>query len=987
MAPTVLLEYTAQKETKKCSQKVLVTMMGKTQRVSKGHSSGFVPDYRHALETMGESAGFGSSGRVDAEMTASEDSCVRKRKCISLNVDKCDGFGVPLQFLSVAKLSQSKRKDLELRLKVELEQVRILQKKVALRSTNGITLSSCSDIHSCSGRQQRPPLENFQRSTELSHGHGKKRVPVGRNEPIMKQNLSGKFQSMKQVVPLSTSDAILMKQCERLLKNLMSHQFGWVFNTPVDVVKLNIPDYFTVIKHPMDLGTVKSKIASGAYSSPLCFVADVRLTFSNAMTYNPQGNDVHHMADALGKYFEVRWKSIEKKLPVIDAHLVPAKSGVPREMKAAKPMPPSKKSKITMSDHKVNPEPVKRIMTDEWKHKLSRELELLGEIPEHIVDFIRRHSFNESQTGEDEIEIDIDALTDDTLFTIRKLLDDYLQEKQTKLKKAEPCEMEILNESGPSNSSMQPCKANDAVEEDVDIGGNDPPVSSYPPVEIEKDTANRSSKCSSLNSSSSESGSSSSEFFTLGWLPCSKSREAEEVVSAPDLSGVMNQSLSKEPLEIKKASVFQGEPAPHFSADVIERPSPLKFAVIAKCAYGRPSIADLKISIKKQIHTRLEFSVGIMDSRHFLLRFEVESDFLAVWLKEFCNIEGKRGAKEKMQHKGKESTLSWVVKSFSKDTSLPKSDSPEFCKRDEATITVVVIEGEETVVTNKDEAEYISVSKITEDSDSGSSSGSKLISAKASILVNTLKVQETGGSGADLDQKRSGLSDPLDINQSFSGLDQLELNSQPKTISVEADSCQEGGSGPFERQVSPDKLYRVALLRRRFADTILKAREKALDKGEKGDPEKLRREREELERQQREEKARLQAEAKAAEDARRLAEAEAAAEAKRKRDLEREAARQALLKMEKTVEINENCRLFEDLEMLGAAPVEPLLGSVDEMSPDHSLDGMGSFNLRGISNPLEQLGLYMKVDDEEEEECEPHSVPDPVNDVEEGEID
>ena len=44
------------------------------------------------------------------------------------------------------------------------------------------------------------------------------------------------------------------------------------------------------------------------------------------------------------------------------------------------------------------------------------------------------------------------------------------------------------------------------------------------------------------------------------------------------------------------------------------------------------------------------------------------------------------------------------------------------------------------------------------------------------------------------------------------------------------------------------------------------------------------------------ERAWLQAEAKAAEDARRQAEAEAAAEAKRKRELEREAARQALLK-------------------------------------------------------------------------------------------
>uniref|UniRef100_A0A9I9EJX5 Uncharacterized protein n=1 Tax=Cucumis melo TaxID=3656 RepID=A0A9I9EJX5_CUCME len=61
-------------------------------------------------------------------------------------------------------------------------------------------------------------------------------------------------------------------------------------------------------------------------------------------------------------------------------------------------------------------------------------------------------------------------------------------------------------------------------------------------------------------------------------------------------------------------------------------------------------------------------------------------------------------------------------------------------------------------------------------------------------------------------------------------------------------------------KASPDKLYRAALLRNLFADTILKAREKHLKRfikleiflGDKRDPEKVRMEREELERQQRE---------------------------------------------------------------------------------------------------------------------------------------
>lgn len=102
--------------------------------------------------------------------------------------------------------------------------------------------------------------------------------------------------------------------------------------------------------------------------------------------------------------------------------------------------------------------------------------------------------------------------------------------------------------------------------------------------------------------------------------------------------------------------------------------------------------------------------------------------------------------------------------------------------------------------------------------------------------------------------------------------------------------------------------------------------------------------------------------------------------------------------MEKTVEINENSQFLKDLELLRAVPAEPLPSSADETSPDHSQDGLGSFKF-GSSNPLEQLGLYMKVDDEEEE-VEPSSVPNPgeekkevppsvpkpANDVEEGEI-
>ncbi|CAK7350321.1 unnamed protein product [Dovyalis caffra] len=107
-------------------------------------------------------------------------------------------------------------------------------------------------------------------------------------------------------------DRCVTQQCSALLKSLMAHPAGWVFNRPVDPVALKIPDYFTIISNPMDLGTVKSKLGKNFYASTDEFAANIRLTFSNAMLYNPPTNNVHKMAAELNEIFETRWKALEE---------------------------------------------------------------------------------------------------------------------------------------------------------------------------------------------------------------------------------------------------------------------------------------------------------------------------------------------------------------------------------------------------------------------------------------------------------------------------------------------------------------------------------------------------------------------------------------------------------------------------------------------------------------------------------------------------
>ena len=65
------------------------------------------------------------------------------------------------------------------------------------------------------------------------------------------------------------------------------------FRLPVDPQQLNIPDYFDIIKKPMDMSCIKQKLDTGAYKDPWEFVDDVWLMFENAWVYNRKTSRVY----------------------------------------------------------------------------------------------------------------------------------------------------------------------------------------------------------------------------------------------------------------------------------------------------------------------------------------------------------------------------------------------------------------------------------------------------------------------------------------------------------------------------------------------------------------------------------------------------------------------------------------------------------------------------------------------------------------------
>ncbi|CAM9873566.1 unnamed protein product [Ectocarpus sp. 4 AP-2014] len=87
-----------------------------------------------------------------------------------------------------------------------------------------------------------------------------------------------------------------------------------LFNVPVDPLKLGIPDYFKRVPHPMDLGTIKSRLLSMSYTTPEEFASDVRLVFKNAIGFNPETHFVHTWAVQLLNEFDQEYSKQIGKL-------------------------------------------------------------------------------------------------------------------------------------------------------------------------------------------------------------------------------------------------------------------------------------------------------------------------------------------------------------------------------------------------------------------------------------------------------------------------------------------------------------------------------------------------------------------------------------------------------------------------------------------------------------------------------------------------
>ncbi|KAL4036618.1 hypothetical protein IC575_000178 [Cucumis melo] len=360
-------------------------------------------------------------------------------------------------------------------------------------------------------------------------------------------------------VPNSFEVGNLKKTCAQILNKLMKQKYGLIFNKPVDVVGLGLHDYYDIIKHPMDLGTVKSTLSKNLYDSPLEFAEDVRLTFNNAMMYNPKGHEVHVLAEQWLAKFEEMFLPVSRKLGALkqpdpyeeelqssswnhveEVENVKFNSNGNRPEEVVVPSsltkPPSVQSPVRTPSPvrapQVKPvkqpkpkakDPNKRDMSLEEKHRLGIGLQgLPPEKMDQVIQIVKKRSGHLRQDG-DEIELDIEAVDTETLWELDRLVTNW-KKMLSKVKRqalindnTNTDSNKENNEISSANEMMNEVKTEakklrkgDVGEEDVDIGDEVVPMGGFPPVEIERDAAARASSSSDSSSSSGSDDSSSS---------------------------------------------------------------------------------------------------------------------------------------------------------------------------------------------------------------------------------------------------------------------------------------------------------------------------------------------------------------------------------------------------------------------------------------------------------------------------------------------
>ncbi|XP_059217057.1 nucleosome-remodeling factor subunit NURF301 isoform X2 [Stomoxys calcitrans] len=124
--------------------------------------------------------------------------------------------------------------------------------------------------------------------------------------PACQKNNSVNMANMKNLSENETSELC------KLIKHIQAHKSAWPFMEPVDPNEA--PDYYKVIKEPMDLKQIEEKLSKNVYNKLSEFIGDMTKIFDNCRYYNPKESSFYKCAETLESYFVQRIKNFRESV-------------------------------------------------------------------------------------------------------------------------------------------------------------------------------------------------------------------------------------------------------------------------------------------------------------------------------------------------------------------------------------------------------------------------------------------------------------------------------------------------------------------------------------------------------------------------------------------------------------------------------------------------------------------------------------------------
>lgn len=222
-------------------------------------------------------------------------------------------------------------------------------------------------------------------------------------------------------------DSKMQKYATFVIKALLRDKHADPFRLPVNAELLGIPQYPDIIKRPMDLGTIETKLRQMAYESLAEFIVDFRLICSNACVFNAPDHYVNQFAVALSKSFEKKMTPEKVRTGLL------AKQGTPAAPRKNKSPAPTKRD---TAPYYAPPPPQQSQMSFQEKRELGENLNLLQ--PDQLFEALEiiKKDLNLA-TDNETIDLDMNALSQPTLFRLRDFIDASLGRSQSKRFKGE----------------------------------------------------------------------------------------------------------------------------------------------------------------------------------------------------------------------------------------------------------------------------------------------------------------------------------------------------------------------------------------------------------------------------------------------------------------------------------------------------------------------------------------------------------------------